>query len=472
MAPFRPDRRTVLLSGGATLALYLAGCADGSGGGAVGSSVVGDGARTRRGVPEPVGSLTWRWSEDPFARGSYSFLAPGSSPADRAALAEPVSERLVLAGEATEVDYPATVHGAWRSGLRAADQVLELASGGRGASRVVVVGAGMAGLAAASRLQAAGVEVVVVEARDRVGGRVRTGRLDGVPVDLGASWIEGTVDNPIAELARTFDIPTVPTDFDDVSIHDARTGPVSAAQAEELDEVTEAVLAEALAVADPAAPLSVALDPVVDAAELTDDERRAVEFAVASVVTYDMAADPDALAAAAVEEGEAFDGDSAIFPGGYSQLPERLAGDLDIRYEHVVGEVRHDDEVVVVTDQGPVTGSHAIVTLPVGVLQAGTVRFDPELPARARASLDRLGSGLLFKLCLAFDEVFWDDTDVIGYVSEPDGGVWASWLNLDKLIGAPVLMGFNAGASGRALEQLDDEALVASAVDVLRSIYG
>ena len=71
--------------------------------------------------------------------------------------------------------------------------------------RIVVVGAGLAGLAAASALARKGLEVEVIEARTRVGGRLHT--VDGV--DLGAHWIHGTEGNPITNLARRVGLPTV-----------------------------------------------------------------------------------------------------------------------------------------------------------------------------------------------------------------------------------------------------------------------
>ena len=76
-------------------------------------------------LPEPTGALVTRWAADPFARGSYSFLAVGSSPDDQRALAEPVGERLHFAGEATQEEFFATVHGAYLSGLREAERILD-----------------------------------------------------------------------------------------------------------------------------------------------------------------------------------------------------------------------------------------------------------------------------------------------------------------------------------------------------------
>ena len=76
------------------------------------------------GAPEPSGALVTRWAADPSARGSYSFLAVGSTPADLRALAEPLGERLLFAGEATHEEFFATVHGAYMSGIREAGRIL------------------------------------------------------------------------------------------------------------------------------------------------------------------------------------------------------------------------------------------------------------------------------------------------------------------------------------------------------------
>lgn len=74
--------------------------------------------------PVPSEAIVTRWKRDPFARGSYSYLGPASQPGDYDAMAKPVGN-LFFAGEATCGTHPATVHGAYLSGLRAASEVVE-----------------------------------------------------------------------------------------------------------------------------------------------------------------------------------------------------------------------------------------------------------------------------------------------------------------------------------------------------------
>ena len=119
----------------------------------------------------PIAWHVARWADDPWSRGSWSFIRPGGSPRDRATLGEPVHGRVVLAGEATHPDQPGMVHGAWLTGVRAAEWCAQV---GQPGELVVVIGAGMAGLAAARTLVDRDRQAIVLEARDRIGGRVHT----------------------------------------------------------------------------------------------------------------------------------------------------------------------------------------------------------------------------------------------------------------------------------------------------------
>src|SRR5262245_21067426 len=106
----------------------------------------------------------------------------------------------------------------------------------RAGERVVVVGAGVAGLSAARALAKSGRKVVVLEGGDRIGGRVVTSRLWlDMPCDLGASWIQGTRGNPIARLAEEWGLETKATNMDDASIFRADGKRATDAEVEEVD---------------------------------------------------------------------------------------------------------------------------------------------------------------------------------------------------------------------------------------------
>ena len=115
-----------------------------------------------------------RWKDDPWARGAYAALPAGVAPKVRWTIAEQlIRGRVAVAGEFTDWRHPGTVQGALRSG-RLAAKLLDEDGVGVNGRRALVIGAGVSGLEAATRLAARGADVTVLEARDRVGGRIRT----------------------------------------------------------------------------------------------------------------------------------------------------------------------------------------------------------------------------------------------------------------------------------------------------------
>ncbi len=375
-------------------------------------------------VPDPTGHLITRWRHDPYAGGSYSFLAVGSRPEHREWLRESVGGRLFFAGEATHGLFPATVHGALMSGQEAAGAIAAT-----GARSVAIVGGGVAGLAAAKRLAEAGTTVTVYEARNRLGGRVWTDRSLGQPLDLGASWIHGVTGNPLTAIADAVGAERRATDHDSFI---ART--VGGRMLEE------------------------------------DDWPDWFWTVMETEAAY--AADASALSPQAEDEGDWFGGPDVLFPGGYDQILAGLRGNYGTRLNAPAQAIDYSaDEIILETNGERVTADAAIVTVPLGVLKAGTIRFTPPLPARKREAIDRLGMGLLDKAYLRFDRVFWDaSVDWLGYVG-PRRGHFTLWLNMAKVTGQPILLAFNAASAADALSGLSDQALVAEAMTALRAMY-
>jgi len=350
------------------------------------------------------------------------------------------------------------------AGAFAAATMLPGCGGGRDAGEhIVVVGAGIAGLAAARRLADEGLRVTVLEARERIGGRVWTDTSLGVPIDLGAAWIHGTDGNPIVTLAAEAGVKTVETDFYDVVLYDAG-GTVDAGAVQAAFEAWDEIAAELQALSEQADDNASLADGLAEVADLDDP---LIAWNVRSSVVAEYAADPGELSLAWFgSEGE-FDGPDLILPGGYGQLAQHLSRGLSIQQGTEVTRIADAGAGVhVETSTGTVSADRVIVTVPLGVLKAGTIAFDPPLPEPKRRAIERLGFGLLDKVVLAFAEPFWPESpDLIGLVGREQPV--ADLVNGLSFAGIPLLVGLRGGHAARSREALSDRGAVGEVLAAL-----
>ncbi|MCW1958707.1 MAG: FAD-dependent oxidoreductase, partial [Mycobacterium sp.] len=319
---------------------------------------------------------------------------------------------------------------------------------------VIVIGAGIAGLAAARTLTEAGLSCMVLEARDRIGGRIWTSNeWPGLRVDLGASWIHGTEGNPIYDEANRFGIDT--TVFDVGSSDGTGAAEYYSVNGTRWDaDAFEAVMTKAIGRVERAAAgkdsASMSMRQGIGALPPDLSGRPGVAAALTDYAG-DYGATPEALALSALDEEDSFAGAQRVFPSGYGQLAQRLADGLPVRLDAPVTSVglRSPDHIVVDTAAGRWRAAKVIVTVPLGVLKSGAIRFDPPLPAAHARAIDRLGFGRFEKLVLRFDAVFWDDVDQIQVLDAP-GRPFTGWYNLDRVAGAPALMAINGGGPAGA----------------------
>ncbi|MGB1252501.1 MAG: flavin monoamine oxidase family protein [Candidatus Promineifilaceae bacterium] len=342
--------------------------------------------------------------------------------------------------------------------------------------QIIVVGAGMAGLAAARLLHDAGLNVTILEGRERIGGRVWTSReWEDAPVDMGGSWIHGAKGNPLTALADELGVQRLATDYENIILysHDGDLQPDRVWK--KINAYVEMAVQAAGEIGRNQDDLSIeaALRQTFDINTQSQDERRAFNFAVNNYIEQEYAADISDLSAKHYDEGKAFGGHDVIFPQGYGQLSDYLAEGLTIQLGETVSSIRYDDAGVrVTTSTGNYEADRVIITLPIGVLKQGSVTFDPPLPAEKQTAIEALGAGVMNKLYLRFAEPFWQkNPDWIGYLSEPKG-VFSAWLNLYHYTGEPILLAFNVGDFGREVESFSDQAIIDQAMQTLRTIYG
>ncbi|MGD9959761.1 flavin monoamine oxidase family protein [Nocardioides sp.] len=283
--------------------------------------------------------------------------------------------------------------------------------------RVLVVGAGIAGLTVANALAHAAVECVVLEARSRIGGRLYTTDLAGSPVDLGGSWIHHPTGNPLMRFAQTAGIGSrSATPLPELTAFDCRTGlwlshaDVEASLTVELEGFAQA-LSGLRTRLGPDASAAEGIEAHLAATGLRGEPLRRARQGLRASVEADAAGAAEHQSLQWLWTQAEYGGDYfGVQPeGGYASVVDAMAGGLDVRQDWPVSRVEVADGAVSLTSASGATevGSHVVVAVPLGALKNESPRFVPSLPTEQAEAVGRLGFGRYEKVALKFEEPFW-----------------------------------------------------------------
>jgi len=349
---------------------------------------------------------------------------------------------------------------------------------------ILVLGAGIAGLAAARALADAGQRVALVEARDRIGGRIFTDQItrnagEPVSIELGAEFIHGVP--PVSwDLIKEANLNTYELDGTHLSF--LRGGFQSSA--EDYGDAV-AVIDEMMAwLEGQPRGTDATFEEYLDRAGIDGSRRRR---ATAFVEGFNAADSRVIGVAALVQQQRAEDQvhSDLLFhvEAGYDALPTflsdrfRAAGGT-LLLGHPVRRVRWSQNAVAVSgvDAGgqnfELHAERAIVTLPLGVLQAGTVEFDPA-PREIWSNAARMAMGAVARISLLFDAKFWQQD--LSFLLTRDEILSAWWTPMPK--SAPLITGWAGGSKAAALTQrigarADGRALLEESLGALSHMYG
>lgn len=357
---------------------------------------------------------------------------------------------------------------------------LPRARGAVGSTDCIIIGAGIAGLAAGDYLRKKGWGVTMLEARERVGGRVwsRADWKGKNPMDMGASWIHGVSNNPMAEWAQKEGIRTVPFDYEKKAMFHAGGSRITPEEERRIEKSFRKTLKLANGTAEELSQ-DVSLRKTFTGAEKklgwSPQEVAHLDFRAHTEIEHEFAASLEELSAQHWDEGEELPGGDVIVPSGVGGIVEPWARGQDIRFGQAVVRVGYDrDGVRVKTSQGlELAAKKLIVTVPLGILKKGTIVFDPLLPKEKMEAIGRIGFGNYQKTALLFDELFWDpELHLFDWDGGASGKEWAEWVNLYPFTGEPALMAFHTAQAAYGIEKMTDREVSEAATEALASALG
>jgi len=334
---------------------------------------------------------------------------------------------------------------------------------------VVVIGAGISGLAAAKKLKQQGFNVTVLESQEKVGGRLRTNRSLGIAFDEGASWIHRPNGNPITGLASKSGAKTFLTSDESVKVFDANGRNYS----DSVLTKAENQFDNALNAVRNAGTQKQSFQTVFNTLYPTKADDNLWKYMLSAYLEFDTGGDISKLSSKFFDDDEEYNGEDLIITNGYDKVTDFLAQGLDIRLNTRVTSINYNNKKVSVeANDNIIAADYVIVSVPLGVLKNNTINFTPALSTNKTYAIKRTNIGNVNKFLLVWKKSFWEtNLQYIGYTSDTKGK-YNYFLNMRKFTPSNALMTFAFGDYATITESMTENEIIDNIMMNLRSIYG
>ncbi len=334
---------------------------------------------------------------------------------------------------------------------------------------VLIIGAGISGLAAAKKLKDKGFTVIVLEAQEKIGGRLRTDRSMVFAFDEGASWIHGPNGNPITKLASQAGANTYLTDDDNLAVFDNN----GTAYSDTFLDSQYTQFENALKAVRSAGTKRQSFQTIFNSLYPTQANNRLWKYMLSAYLEFDTG-DISKLSSKYFYDDEEFTGKDVIVTNGYDKVANLLGQGLDIRLNSSVTEINYNETKSLVKVNGnSIEADYVIVSVPLGVLKNNSIAFKPSLPATKLSAIQNIQMGNVNKFLFIWVKPFWDtNIQYIGYTPETKGK-FNYFMNMMKF--SPTtngLMTFAFGDYATVTETMSDNQIISEVMAQLKTIYG
>jgi len=313
-------------------------------------------------------------------------------------------------------------------------------------------------------------ELTLLEAKNRIGGRILTDHQWGFPIDLGASWIHGSNKNPLNKIAENYHLELTSTDYKNVRLYDQQGKMIEKEKHDHALNIFNSIHTKLLnAIEDPMNQIS--MEKAI--AKYTSDPKKndplhwfIMDYITSSGAQLDQIAYPDFFT------DSEFSGKDKLINYGFEQLIINQCQSLNIYLNQKVVKIElNPDHVLVETQDDIYIGKLCLLTISLGVLQSFAASIYPPLPRVKTKSINRLKMGFLNKIILQFDQVSWPpEIESFGFLSA-DKFSSPFVLNYFPIIKKPILVAFVYGNQAFQMETQDENDIIAQVISQLKKAF-